>query len=81
MKANEAISAIMESQNVTRARMASILESTRGTVGNQLNGRNEMSLSKVMDYLEKLNYEVAFVPVNGRLPKGSYVIDRWSKEE
>ena len=81
MKANEAISAIMESQNITRARMATLLESTRGTVGNQLNGRNEMSLSKVMDYLEKLNYDVAFVPAKEPLPKGSYVIDRWSKEE
>lgn len=75
MKTNDAINLIMEAHDVTRATMARRVGASRGTVGNQLNGRNEMSVPKVLKYLSELNYEMAFVPKDSPLPKGSYRID------
>lgn len=76
MKSNEVISELMEKQGVSQAAMARRLKSTRGTVGNQLGGRNAMTLAKCQQYLAQLGYVVAFVPNDlPRYPKGTYVID------
>lgn len=82
MKPNEAIAEIMGAKGISQAEMARRLGSTRGTVGNQLAGRNAMTLAKCQEYLDQLDYVVAFVPRYApRMPEGTYVIDRPIKPE
>lgn len=79
MRTNEAIQQIMEKAGIKRAMMAKRLGSSRGTVGNQLDGRNEMSVKKVMEYLDALGYEMLFVPKGTNVKEGQYLIDEFGK--
>lgn len=75
MRTNEAIQAIMDKMGVKRAMMAKRLGSSRGTVGNQLDGRNELSVKKVLEYIDELGYEMLLVPKGTNIKEGQYLID------
>lgn len=77
MKTYEVIQTIMDEhrpKRVTRAEMARLLGASRGTVGNQLDGRNEMRVSKVIEYLDQLGYKMVLVPKGKRMGEGDYEI-------
>lgn len=77
MKTYEVIQTLMDvhqPKRVSRAEMARLLGASRGTVGNQLDGRNEMRVSKVLEYLDQLGYKMVLVPKGKRLAEGDYEI-------
>ncbi len=81
MKINEAIAAMMDSQNCTNVDLADAMGVSPQTIHYYINGQKGRPTSVTVDtayeVADALGYTLAFVPAirASKLPKGSLVID------
>lgn len=74
MKTNIAVRTIMEKQGVGVTKLAARMEKTPRLVSDRLAQEN-ISISKLNEILRMLDYKVAILPRDARLPEDSFEIE------
>lgn len=74
MKTGEAIRDVMKTQSITVTQMAKDLNKSTRLISERLAQEN-ISIAKINEMLEKLNYKTVIVPIDTPLPENSYVIE------
>ncbi|MBS6062747.1 MAG: hypothetical protein KH972_02630 [Peptostreptococcaceae bacterium] len=74
MKTGEAIRDVMKIQSITVTQMAKDLNKSTRLISERL-GQENISIAKINEMLEKLNYKTVIVPIDTPLPENSYVIE------
>lgn len=73
MKANEAVRAIMKSQNIGTNALAEKMGKPARLVSDRLSQEN-ISIDKLTEMLRIMDYRIAFVPRDAKMPDDSYVL-------
>ena len=74
MNIKQAFGTIIQKKNISQSELARMMNITRVSVSKAIH-KSDMRASTLLCYLDKLEYDMVFVPKGKSLPKDSIVID------